>query len=79
MRVLEHFAPFYPQPGEVVDVEESPVVDLLGGDPPEREPVRLIVQQPFEPIERMGIVDPSVELRDRLRERSAEVLRVAGT
>ena len=40
--------------GEVVDVEEAPVVDLLGGHAPERQAVRLIGEQCFQPVEAVG-------------------------
>ncbi len=36
---LEHRLVFHPQRGEVVDVEEAPVVDLVRGHAPVREPV----------------------------------------
>ena len=37
--------------GQVVDVEEATVVDLLGGDAPEAQAVGLIGQQRLQPIE----------------------------
>ena len=30
--------------GELVDVKEAPVIDLVAGHPPERDPVRLLAQ-----------------------------------
>ena len=36
MRGIKHGFVFHAQAGEFVDVEEAPVVDLVGRDPPER-------------------------------------------
>ena len=42
--------------GELVHVEEPPVVDFLGRDPPVREPIRLLVQQAIEAVEASRLV-----------------------
>ncbi len=47
---------FHAQRGELVDVEEAPVVDFLGRDAPVRKAVRLLVQQPVERIEAARLV-----------------------
>ena len=52
--------------GQLIDVEEAPVVDFLAGDAPEGDPVGLLAQQPVEEIERAGIVRPAVEAADVL-------------
>ena len=51
MRRVEHLRQFHPDRGEIVHVEEAPVVDLLGRDAPEGETIRLIVQELIERIE----------------------------
>ena len=48
VHLVEHHRVFHPQRGELVDVEEAPVVDLLRRDAPVGEPVRLHVEQPVE-------------------------------
>ena len=39
------------QPDQIVDVEEAPVIDLLARHAPERQPVRLLLQQLVQRIE----------------------------
>jgi hypothetical protein len=36
---IKHFRQLHPDRGEIVHVEEAPVVDLLRRDPPKREAV----------------------------------------
>ena len=54
VRRLEQLRHFDAQPGEVVDVEKAPVVDLLGRDAPERDPIGLILEQPVQPPKASG-------------------------
>ena len=57
---------------EVVDVEETPVVDLVGGDAPERETVRLRLEQLVQRLERLGRAGRPVRLLDRALDGSGE-------
>ena len=45
VRGVENFRQFHPNGGEIVHVEEAAVIDFLRRDPPESEPIGLIVQQ----------------------------------
>ena len=45
VRGLEHRAVLHAQAGEIGDLEEAPVVDLVGRDAPERKPVVLLLEQ----------------------------------
>src|SRR6185436_5502295 len=45
MRSVEHRLVLGAQRREIGDLEEAPVVDLVGGDAPEREPVMLLLEQ----------------------------------
>ena len=58
MRRVENLRQFHPDGGEIVDVEEAPVVDFLRRDPPEGEAIGLIVQQRIERIETARIARP---------------------
>ena len=51
VRRLEQLRQFDAQPGEIVDVEKAAIVDLLGRDAPERDPVGLFFEQPMQPAE----------------------------
>ena len=51
MRRLENLRQLHPDRGEIVDVEEAPVIDFLRRHSPEREPISLVVQQRIERIE----------------------------
>ena len=51
VRRLENLRHFHPDRGQVVDVEEAPVVDLLRGHPPEGEPIGLLVEQRVKRVE----------------------------
>ena len=54
VHLLEDRRILHAQRRELVDVEEAPVVDLLGRDAPVREAVRLLVEQPVEPSKLRG-------------------------
>ncbi len=70
---------FHAQGYQFVDVEEAPVVDLLGGDLPEREAEILLGQELVQGVEALGValfsveslhvlIDKSLDLRIRLVE-----------
>ena len=42
--------------GQLVDVEEAPVVDLLAGHAPVGQPIELLVEQGIEEVEGAGVV-----------------------
>ena len=42
---IENFRQFHPDRGQIVHVEETPVIDFLRRHPPEGEPICLIVQE----------------------------------
>ncbi len=44
VRSLEYFRQFHPNSGQIVHIEEAPVVDLLSRDAPESETIRLRVE-----------------------------------
>ena len=50
MRVLEYLRYLHPHPGQAVHVEEPPPIDLVRRRPPPRQPVRLPLQQPVQPV-----------------------------
>ena len=69
MRRVENFRQFHPDRGQIVDVEETPVIDFLRRHPPESEPIGLIVQQRIERIEAARIARRAIDLRDGLLDR----------
>ena len=65
MRGVEDLGQFHANGGEVVDIEEAPVVDFLRGHAPEGEAIGLIVQQFVERIEAAPVAGRAVDLRER--------------
>src|SRR5574337_1798137 len=55
MGLLKHIGVFHPDSGKLIDIEESAVVDLLAGDPPEGHTVDLSSQQGVQQIKTSGI------------------------
>ena len=51
---LEHRRVFDAQAGQRVDVEEAAVVDLVRRGPPVRQPVRLLLEQLVQRVERVA-------------------------
>ena len=51
---VEHPGILHPQGDELVDVEESPVVDLVERRAPVREPIGLVLEQLVEQVEAGG-------------------------
>ena len=77
LRRLEHGAASMRSAASVVDVEEAPVVDLVGGDAPVREPLGLLLEQACSASScAVGAVERFTCL-DRLRERRAWRRRAA--
>ncbi len=66
------------QAHQVVDVEESPVVDLLRGDAPERQPVSLRFQQTVQPVETAGVTRLAVQLAQRVIDGETNSGRMGG-
>ena len=64
MHLLEDRGIFHPQRRELVDVEEAAIVDLFGRDPPVRQPVRLLIQQPIEQVEAARLTRRAIEAGD---------------
>ena len=70
--VLEDQLVLDPDAGQLGDVEEPPVVDLLGRDPPVREAVHLVFEQVVEAVEAPGVAGRPLERRDVLVDEGAE-------
>ena len=75
---VEHGRIFHTDRGQLVDVEKTPVVDLLRGDPPMREPIGLLGEQRVEPVEAPGIATGAVEQCDQPLDVPADGGRFAG-
>jgi hypothetical protein len=73
MGLAEDLRSLDPDRRQLVDVEKAPVVDLLGGHPPERQAVGLSVEQRVEVIEAGRLADLAVELRDAGLQAGAEL------
>src|SRR5512147_2464251 len=61
MGLPEHIDIFHPDRTEIVDVEKPAVIDLIGSDLPERQPVNLLPQKLVEHIEAFGFARDPVE------------------
>ena len=76
MRRIEDLGQFHPDRGEIVHVEETPIVDLLRSHAPECETIRLIVEQQIERIETSRLTWRAVDLRHGLGDRGLHLRRV---
>ena len=76
---VEHLRQFHPDRRQIVHVEEPPVIDFFRRDPPEREPIRLIVQERIERIETARIAGFAVDLFDCLDDRRLDLQRFLAT
>ena len=72
MRRIEDVLALHAEGGQLVDVEEPAVVDLLRGDAPKSEPIRLVVEHLFEQIETRGVAGRAVELGHRAGDEVAD-------
>ena len=61
---LEHLRLLHPDGGQLVDVEEAPVVDLLAGDAPVGGAVRLVGEQRVQRLHALGVAGLAVEEPD---------------
>ena len=79
VRFLEDLRQLHPNRGQIVDIEKAAVIDLLRRHAPEREPIRLIVEQRVERIEAARIARRAVDFRERLRDRRLHLRRFLAT
>ena len=61
----EDFGIFHANGGEIVDVEEAAVVDLVHRDAPEAEAIGFAFQQPLQAVEAAGLTAPAVDFDQR--------------
>ena len=62
------------QRDEIVDIEESPIVDLLGGDFPKGQAIMLLRQQPVQLVEAFGIARAAIEARNVFIEKLLDLI-----
>src|SRR5271166_1222995 len=62
MRLLEQLGQFHAQAGELIYIEESPVIDLFGSDPPISNPICLNFEQLMQPLEARRVAGLTGEL-----------------
>jgi len=58
--------------GQLRDVEEATVVDLLGGDTPEAQPIRLLFDKRVQTVEAGRLAGATIELSQRAVEAGAK-------
>ena len=73
MRPLEDGGKLHPYGGEIVDVEEATVIDLLARDAPIAEAKTLLAEECVEPIEGRWVSLPSVVRKDGIVEGTGDV------
>ena len=61
VRPLEHFRQLHPQAGKLIDIEETPIVDLLGGDAPIGDAVCLGLEKAMQTWEALRLPLPAVD------------------
>ena len=69
MRVVEHLRQLHPEAGEVVDVEEAAIVDVVGGDAEMRGAPILLLDQRVEVAPAVEAAGLAIEPPDRGRHR----------
>ncbi len=74
---LEEILPIHPEPGELVDVEEAAVVDLVRCDAPVGEAVVLRFEQSVERLEAPPVPRAPVDLADHLFDVSGDRIGLA--
>ena len=62
MRVLEYRRSLHPERGEAIDIEEAPVVDVVGGHAPECETIELRLDERVQCIEARWVARNPVQL-----------------
>src|SRR5690242_21318369 len=72
MRLLEHRLILHADRGKIVDVEKSPIIDLLRGHLPGGEPIRLFVEERVEEIEAFRTAAFAVEDADIVRDERSD-------
>ena len=75
MRGIKDLRQFHPDRGEIVDVEEAAVIDLLRRDAPEGKAISLIIHQLIERIEAARVARRAVDLGDRSLDRLQHLRR----
>jgi len=61
MRMIERVGQLHPHSGEVVDVEEAAVVDVVGCNPEMREPPILVPNQGVQALPALEVALPAVQ------------------
>ena len=79
MRRVEHFRQFHSDRRQIVHVEESAIINFLRRDPPERESIRLGVEQFVELVEAARIARATVDLGERFFDRALHLRRFLTT
>ncbi len=64
MHVIEYGRHLDPDSGKIVDLKEPPIVDLLGGDAPVRQTIRLRLEQPMQPFETGRRADLAIQFSE---------------
>ena len=72
---VEDFRQLHSDRGQIVHVEEAPVINFFRRDAPEGEPIRLIVQERIERIKTARVAGGAIDLRDRLHDRGLDLRR----
>src|SRR5215475_10747006 len=67
----KHFGGFHTQRGQLVDIEETPVVDLLRGHTPVTEPIDLSLQQSIQQIKTLRLARRAIEERYRVLQKGS--------
>ena len=73
---LEDLRHLHPDGGEVVHVEEPPVIDLVAGHPPVGQTIRLLSEERVEEIEAGGVARRAVERGHVVLDEDLEILEL---
>ncbi len=63
VRLVEDVDVLHADRGQLVDVEEPPIIDLVAGDPPIGQPIRLLGQKLVEQVEALRLAPRAVKER----------------
>ncbi len=65
MHGLENLRVFHADGRQRIDVEKPAIIDLVRGDSPVTEPIRLLIQESFEAVEAFRLPAAAVEVIQR--------------
>src|SRR5690625_1050374 len=77
MRGLEHPRIFHAQRGQIMNIEETAVVDLIRRRLPMRQTISLLLQQPVQSVERLRLTRTAVIFSSGINQMLSDLQRLS--